>query len=83
MTLLEQFLSEDATPLVRQLLLDSIATLDRSQGRGVREFTFNRFNVRIDWGKRVVSLEDELDTSEPGATEIALSDFAAALGKTA
>jgi len=81
MTLLEQFLSEDATPQVRQLLLDSIATPDRSQGQGVREFTFNRFNVRIDWGKRVVTLEDELDTSERGATEIGLSDFAAALGK--
>jgi hypothetical protein len=78
-SLLDQFLEEDATPQVRQLLRNAISALDQSKGAQTREFTFNRFNLRIDATNGVVTLEDDLDTSEAGRIEIELPVFVDAL----
>lgn len=77
MNLLNQFLNEDATAYVRQQLLDAIDSgLKQNQ---VKEFTFNRFNVRIDFGRQTVMLEDDLDASDEGKMEISLPVFVKAL----
>ena len=81
MNLLTQFLEEDATDKIRQLLMQSIASLEQSNERRVQDFTFNRFNVRIDSEQALVTLEDELDTSEQGKIEIPLAIFTLALTK--
>jgi hypothetical protein len=77
MDLLHQFLDQEATPHVRELLLQALSTMD--EAKGVREFTFNRFNVLVDTQKGTVALQDDLDTSEIGELELSLTEFAAAL----
>jgi hypothetical protein len=79
MKLLDQFLKEDATPHVRDLLLRAIEELELSRPGAVREFTFNRFNVTIDSNSDMATLQDDLDTSEAGELGMRLSEFAAAL----
>jgi hypothetical protein len=56
-SLLEEFLSEEANDYV-------VATLREAanQTHGKRDFTFNRFNVRLDLEERTATIEDELDS---------------------
>lgn len=75
MTLFEQFFAEDATPEIRRLLLESISELSQAEGEMMLEFTFNRFNVKLDSRAGVVRLEDELDPSELGVAEMPLPEF--------
>ena len=55
-SLLEEFLVEECTPHVVDVLSDA------AEGQsGERYFTFNRFNVRLDLDAGVATIEDELD----------------------
>ena len=79
MTLLEQFLHQEATPQLRKLLLEAISDLQDLHGPRVQEFTFNRFNVYLDAENGTAIVDDELDVSENSSLTLKLSDFAAAL----
>jgi hypothetical protein len=81
MTLLDQFLREEATPGVCQRLLHDISTLGQWGQSTVREYAFNRFNLHIESG--FVRLQDDLDTSEAGEVVIGLPAFVAALRQAA
>lgn len=78
--LLHEFFEDDgATSCVRQLLLQTMSELEQSKDGRLREFSFNRFIVRMDSGTGIVKLQDDLDPSEAGELEMTFSKFAAAL----
>ncbi len=54
--LLDEFLAEECTPHVVQLLREAAQVES-----GERYFTFNRFNVRLDLDAGIATIEDELD----------------------
>lgn len=73
--LLDAFISQDCDAAVRQKLLEALEhRVETSFGR-VREFTFNRFNIILDFENEQVIIEDDLDTSDSGACSIRLADF--------
>jgi len=77
--LLNEFLAQDCDATVRQKLLAEIAKHDATRVDVVREFTLNRFNVRLDFRAGEVKVEDELDASELGSCSLPLAEFTAAL----
>ena len=80
--ILQQFLSEDCDDGVRQLLLDTIAELNNSRDEVFREFTFNRFNIKLNFGASEVKLEDELDPSPEGEQFLPLDEFRGTLERS-
>lgn len=56
--LIDRFFAEEATEHVRSLLLGAI---EAGQAEGTRYFTFNAFNVLVDYDKGSVTVEDEFD----------------------
>jgi len=78
--LLSEFLSQDCNAAVRQTLLDEIRLHSTTKTTlVVREFTFNRFNVVLDFLAGNARIEDELDPSAQGSCRIPLSEFSAVL----
>lgn len=75
-SLLEQFAAEDATPHVRQLIVDAVHERDTNPARERTQFNFNRFNIDIDFVSGTVLIEDELNV-DPFANEerVSLSEF--------
>lgn len=57
--LLQQFLDEDADSYVRQNLLAAISYGKSSKARFLQEFSFNRFNVSLNFGEGEVVVDDE------------------------
>jgi len=55
--LVEQFLANEATPYVVDTLLAAIS----DPRNGPRYFTFNAFNVSIDFDGDLATIEDEFD----------------------
>jgi hypothetical protein len=76
-TLLEQFLSEECTPYVRQMILAAVETR-RTQMRTL-DFEFNRFNLKLDFDAEQATVSDETDVSEAGLLEVPLSLFLTAI----
>jgi hypothetical protein len=73
--LLDQFLSDEVDGYVRSTLLDAVAT----PIAGTKYFTFNVFNVLLDFEQSTVVVEDELD---PKASEtVELVEFVRRLGE--
>lgn len=79
--LLQEFLSQDCDAAIKQKLLDEIAEHGAARVDVVREYTFNRFNVHLDFQKQEAVIDDELDVSADGSCRLSLDEFAAALGK--
>jgi hypothetical protein len=75
--LLEQFLSQECTPEVQQLLEGAIADFAVLRPH----FAFNRFDVTIERAENTVTIEDVLDVSEQGAQTVPLDEFTNALGR--
>ena len=73
--LLEEFLSEDADYHVRSILADAIKGIDLGKTIGLKEFTFNRFNVKLDADAKRAIIEDELNPSEDGEFSCSLDEF--------
>ncbi|MCM3657273.1 hypothetical protein M3147_08420 [Agromyces mediolanus] len=69
------FLASDATPHVRTLLLSETACLTS----GIRECTFNVFNVTVDVGSALVTIDDDLDTER--TFTLPLAEFLRALAE--
>jgi hypothetical protein len=78
--LLEQFLAEECTPYVRDLLGSAMKT---SSGPEVKRFEFNRFEVTLHLRTKEVILEDVLDLDQSGTQKIPMKDFLAALAMSA
>jgi len=76
-TLLDQFLSQECTQYVRQLLDDAIANTSVPSAR----FEFNRFEVTIQHEGGVVLLVDILEPADVGAQSVPLAEFGAALSR--
>jgi len=67
--LVDRFFAEEADDHVKSMLGREL----RSRQSGSRYFTFNVFNVRLDFNKRVATVEDELDP--PSSESLSLDDF--------
>ena len=76
-TLLDQFLAQECSPYIRQLLEEAIADTSRVRPR----LEFNRFEVTIERDASEVIIEDVLDASEAGVQNVSLDDFADALNR--
>lgn len=71
--IIDEFFAEDCDLSIRQML---IQTIENCSGQNViREYTFNRFNVRISFKNNMVMVEDELMPGDEGECEIRLSEF--------
>jgi hypothetical protein len=77
--LLNTFLSEDGDAHSRQKLLDAIRKQRPPGAPMVREFTFNRFNVTLDFEGKQVSLQDDLTVGPQGEYKLSLDEFEKAL----
>ena len=78
--LLNSFFAEDGDAHARRKLLDAIRSQRASGGTTVvRDFTFNRFKVILDFEKQRASLHDDLTVGPLGEYEISLDDFERAL----
>ena len=80
-TLLDQFLAEECTPYVRELVKTGLEAGVSGGGPRTTRFEFNRFEVVFDLDKGDVLIEDVLDATEAGAQRISLAEFSAALDK--
>jgi hypothetical protein len=67
--LVARFFAEDADEQTKRVLDDEL----RSRTSGSRYFTFNVFNVRLDFDEQVATIEDELDAQS--AESLPLDDF--------
>jgi hypothetical protein len=72
-----RFLSLDATPSVRALLLGAIAEADGNSNIEKRHFEFNVFDVEVDFAASTVSVAEVLSTNVEAT--LPLSQFRAAL----
>jgi hypothetical protein len=80
-TLLEQFLAEECTPEVRDLLRTELERAKSGAGPRRKRFEFNRFEVAFDIDNGDVLIEDILDVAEAGTQRIPLAEFSAAVNK--
>lgn len=77
--LLELFLEEDCDQHAQSVLLNAIkAKVDTD---GSEDFTFNRFNVRLDFGAREAVIDDDLNPAD-GEFRLSLENFAARVAET-
>ena len=70
--LLESFLKEDCDQHVKMLLIaaiDANKSADRSE-----DFSFNRFNIHLDFARQEASVIDDLNPSD-GACRVSLAIF--------
>lgn len=79
-TLFEQFLTEECTPYLRDLIRTGLEAAVSSAGPRTKRFEFNRFELTFDLDEGDVLIEDVLDTTKAGAQRIPLAEFSAALG---
>ena len=81
--LLNTFLSEDGDANVRPKLLDAILKQRAAGTPMIREFTFNRFIVTLDFETRQVLLQDDLTVGPQGEYRLGLEKFERALREPA
>lgn len=79
--LLNIFLSEDGDAHARHKLLNAIREQKATGAPMVRKFTFNRFNVTLDFEANNVSLQDDLTVEPQGEYKLSLDEFENALQK--
>jgi len=80
-TLLDQFLAEECTPYVRDLVRSGLEAGRSGAGPRRKRFEFNRFEVTFDLDEGDVLIEDILDATEAGAQRFSVAEFSAALEK--
>jgi hypothetical protein len=74
--LLNEFLAEEGSPEIREKLLVSIR---QPNSPAVLKFTFNRFNVILDFEKKEVTVEDDLTVGPEGEIKLVFEEFVRAL----
>jgi len=73
-SLIDQFVRDELSVGVRHLLKEALQRgHDGSRLRD--EFEFNRFNVVLDFARRIAVVQDDLDISCAGSVEIPLAEF--------
>jgi hypothetical protein len=72
--LIDRFLAFEVTEHVRDVLLDAI---DAEKPDGTRYFTFNAFNVLLDFDRGSATIEDEFDVV--AMCRIRIAEFATRL----
>lgn len=78
--LLREFLDEDCDAPTTQRLLEKIR---EHEGSNIsRDYTFNRFNLCLDFSEKRVRIEDDLNPGAEGETELSLAVFKSALEST-
>ena len=77
--LLNTFPSEDGDAYTRRELLDAISEQRTTGTPLVRKFTFNRFNIVLDFETNQALLEDDLTVGSEGDYKIDLAEFERAL----
>ena len=77
--LLDMFLAEECDSYTRNKLLDTIREGKTSGIAVTREYTFNRFNVILDFEKTEVKLEDDLTVGPGGDWKLDMEEFEKAL----
>lgn len=80
-SLLEQFLKEEANPHVRGLLLGAVHEHERRPDEAQRKFEFNRFEVTLDFIGDVALIEDVLDPASSGEVRLQLGEFVRRLSR--
>ena len=75
MKLLHTFFSEDGDAHARLKLLDAIRSQRATGTPMMRDFTFNRFNVTLDFEANQVFLQDDLTTGPQGEHTLSLDEF--------
>lgn len=78
-TLLDQFLAEECTSHVRDLVMGGLEAGKSGVGPRRKRFEFNRFEVLFDLDEGEVVIEDVLDATEAGVQRIPIAVFSAAL----
>lgn len=76
-TLLSQFVGEEFSKAAFAKLLADMQECSGTQNR--RSYTFNRFNIHLDFESEIALIEDDLNPDENGEMELHLSDFRSAL----
>jgi hypothetical protein len=71
--LLEMFIEEDCDQHAKSVLLASIGAKTGTDGK--EDFTFNRFNVRLNFGDSEAIIDDDLNPDE-GEYRLPLANFA-------
>jgi hypothetical protein len=74
--LLSEFLAEEGSLEIREKLLVSIREPD---SRAALKFTFNRFNIILDYEKKEVTVEDDLTVGPEGEFNLGFEEFVRAL----
>jgi|UniRef100_UPI00378377CB hypothetical protein len=72
--LLELFIKEDCDQHAQSVLLSAIK--EKTGTDGIEDFTFNRFNIRLDFGTNQVVIDDDLNPSD-GECRLPLAVFSA------
>lgn len=79
MKLLDTFFFEDCNTQLRQKLLDVILENKTINTTLIKKYTFNRFNIILNFEAREVTLEDDLTTDSQGEYKLSLDEFEKAL----
>jgi hypothetical protein len=74
-TLLAQFISEECTPYVRDLVRAALAEVRSGTAPPTKRFEFNRFELTIDAEDGVALLEDVLDAGAGGTQSVSLQEL--------
>lgn len=74
-SLLEQFLREEANSHVRELLLGAVSAHGVNPATAQQKFEFNRFEVTLDFLGDIALIEDVLDPTESGEVQLQLAEF--------
>jgi len=77
--LLELFITEDCDQHAKSILLASIKA--KTGTDGIEDFTFNRFNVRLDFSANQVLIDDDLNPDD-GECRLQLDRFATVVEAT-
>ena len=79
--LLEEFIAEECTESVPAMLLSDIEEQSKNGVAQFKEYTFNRFNVYLNFIENEVRIEDDLDPEESGVLIVSLDSFVEAINK--
>lgn len=75
LSLLQQFIEEEATPHVRRLIVNAVHEHEGRPQETQRRFEFNRFEVTLDFDGGVATIEDVLDSASSGEVRLQLGEF--------
>lgn len=78
--LFEVFLTEDCDAHVRHRLGEAVRQQGETCGKVCQKFTFNRFNVTLDFQAQLVTLEDDLNIDADGKCHISMAEFLKRVG---